>query len=56
VSKDGKAAPDAVYAYLHDELLTALKATGTKGVAESQRLAAEFESARASLEGKADKT
>jgi hypothetical protein len=56
VGKEGKATPDALYGYLHEELLIALKATGAKGTAESKRLAAEFESTRASLETKAGKT
>ena len=52
---DGKAAPEALYGYLYQELLKSLKATGKTGVAESKRLADELEAARASFESKSKK-
>ncbi len=52
---DGKAAPEALYGYLYRELVQSLKATGKTGVAESKRLEAELETARANFESKSKK-
>jgi len=53
---EGKAKPQLLYGYLYEELLKSLNATGAAGKAQSKRLGAELEAARAEFESKGGKS
>jgi hypothetical protein len=55
IGKNGKAAAEPLYGYLHVELLAALKATGPHAADECRVLSAEFEATRSAFECKAGK-